>query len=323
MALRKRSYTRDSDKWLGVAWHNSRVKAQKNRKVQEQRDKRLASIETKLRGEGIDGSWASETMRIMEHHGFGLNQFTTRVLPHLERRMEERALEEARATLAKAQELAEIEKRTAEAEEVKRLGRVAERKRKEVREAAISARANARVAPGEQGEIDRLDIAKRATSVTIGEIAAELDQIVVVVRNPSSSLNSVRAVVNQSIFFDHGRNSIWAGLLLTMVRAAVGLFIVVFVLRAADGSAYEEAVGVVVFVGLLALPFDLIWSFVGFRRPRIKLALSVGSDRLSSAYYSEARDGRVNAPKLRKSTVPGDIWAKLEEANSSIRRFKR
>ncbi|TIS53794.1 MAG: hypothetical protein E5W91_29510 [Mesorhizobium sp.] len=107
MALRKRSYR--SGKLLATAFHNARVEHQNGRKAGQRDRSRKESVRARLKGEGIHESWTDEAVKIMDEHGYGVNQIGSRVIPILSRRMREHHTELQDASAEAAKKAAEKE----------------------------------------------------------------------------------------------------------------------------------------------------------------------------------------------------------------------
>lgn len=352
MALRKRSYKWGSDKWLGVAFHNARVDAHRDRKAREDRNRRLDAIRTKLRGEGIDGSWADEGMRIMESNGYGLNQFSTRVVPELRQVMRQVALDERRKAEEAEQRRLDAERRKADAEEAKRQRALADEQRQQqlraVREerkaeaakrkqdnAATRALATVgdekrRLADTElkqaiqvnrqlpPGAADAATLATRALSSTADRVSREADEIVSTIENPMFSLNDIVGAVNRSMYFDYGNRGLaaTAAFLLGDIALAVFVFLVVAI---TDKSVGTGTVSFALFVAMIfALPPLLVWHFIRLRGRRIRLALPWVSTTFKTEFLGLA-DGRVKPRALRKKDIPRDVSTKVGTMNAGFR----
>ncbi|MDW9478970.1 hypothetical protein GOB57_09780 [Sinorhizobium meliloti] len=320
MALRKRSYGKlGADKNSGVTVHNWLVDQERAARDRKERKRRVNDVSRKLRGEGIDPSWAEEALRIMEEYGYGLNQLSTRVLPELRRRIDERAQEEARKRQEKLEKQARASRKRAEKTEVDRLRRVGQQKRRELTEALNTARADARLRSGGASSIDTAEVILRAKENTVGEIEAEINEFGSLVGNPSSAVHAIHGAVNQSLYFDYSRTGVFKCLAWTAVRTVVGLVLVVSAVSAAKGSAYESAVSVLAALFLLALPVDLIWNFVTLRRPTIKPSYPSATAKYRSVFYALGGDARTKLPKFRKNDLPDQLRSKLEDLNKGLR----
>lgn len=261
MSLRKRSYRKNND-WLGVAFHNMRVDARRDRQTRANRDKRLGVVITKLRGEGIHESWADDALTIMEHNGYGLNQFSTKVVPLLvaKIRAQKQARQQAEANkIAEADRKktaletrkAEAERRTAEAAERRQRKRIederirqqniadgekrqseiveayeqmrlGEEKRKTAGLALRAAVEDVSRLPVTDPASDADDLARTAAVSALAEVGSDLDDILSTVNNPQYSIHVVRGAVNRSMFFDYVRHGIPKCLGIVGAEAVIG-----------------------------------------------------------------------------------------------------
>lgn len=352
MALRKRSYKWGSDKWLSVAFHNARVDANRDRKAREERSKRLDAIRTKLRGEGIDGSWADDALRIMESYGYGLNQFSTRVVPELRQVMRQVARDERRKAEEAEQRRLDAERRKSEAEEAQRQRALAaEQRRQQLRAAREERKADASkrkqdnaatramTTVGDErrkqantdlkqaiqvnrqlppGTADVATLAARALSSTADRVSSEADEIVSTIENPLFSFNGIVGAVNRSMYFDYGNRGLGAtaAILLGDVALAVVVFLAVAII---DKSLGSETASFALFVAMIfALPPLLVWHFIRLRRRRIRLALPWVATTFKTELLGLA-DGRVKPPGLRWKDIRHDVSAKVEAMNSGLR----
>ncbi|MCV9963530.1 hypothetical protein OIU34_16630 [Pararhizobium sp. BT-229] len=352
MALRKRSYKWGSDKWLGVAFHNARVDAHRDRKARDDRNRRLDAIRTKLRGEGIDGSWADDALRIMETYGYGLNQFSTRVVPELRQVMRQVALDERRKAEEGEQRRIDAERRKADVEETKRRRALAaeqrqqqlraareERKAEAAKRKQDNAATRAMATVGDEkrrqagtelkqaiqvnrqlspGAADTTALADRAMSSTADRVSREADEIVSTIENPLFSFNGVVGAVNRSMYFDYGNRGLasTAAILLGDVALAVVVFLVVAI---TDKSLGTETASFSLFVAMIfALPPLLVWHYIRLRRRRISLALPWVVTTFKTEFLGLA-DSRVKPPGLRRKDIPRDLSTKVEAINSGFR----
>ena len=320
MALRKRSHKFGSDKWLGTALHNMRVDAHRERKAKDDRDNRLGSIRTKLRGAGIDESWAEVALGIMESNGYGLNQFSSRVLPLLQARMTECAGEEDRK--ARAAELRRIDT-------ARRKAAVAEAKQQEAdcRSGRLKMKSDVKAAKVNAGKITWVDpgfdidgTRSKALGSTLAELSLDIQRAKVALDNPNSSLHDVRLAVSGSLYLDYTRTGFLKCLALIGLDALVFYAVLSFI--NAHIKDIEPNVGLVLvfMLGFLAGPVLMIRHLLWLIRPRIRLSMSYVAARYQSHFLSMATGQRALPPGIGSSDIPQGFLTDIKEINASLQR---
>lgn len=319
MALRKRSYKWGSDKWLGAALHNMRVDAYRERRAKDERNDRLASIRTKLRGAGIDDSWAEVALGIMESNGYGLNQFSNRVLPLLRDRMSDCAREEDRK--ARAAELRRVDagKRKATVAEARQqeadcLGNRL-RMTSEVKTATENVRKIAWLDPG----FDVEGAKKKALAATIDELSSDIHVVKTALGNPHSSLHEIRLAVSKSLFLDYARSG-FLKCLAWMGFDAVIFYMAFWVVDANIKDVEPNAgVALILMFTFLAGPILMIRHLVSLLRPRIRLSIPFLTTRYQSHFLSIASGQGALPPAIEKSDITQAILADMKDIESQLR----
>lgn len=92
---------------MATAFHNARVEYRNDRKASQRDRARKESVRVRLKGEGIHESWTDDALKIMDEHGFGVNQIGSRVIPILSRVMGEHHTELQVASADAAQKAAD------------------------------------------------------------------------------------------------------------------------------------------------------------------------------------------------------------------------
>jgi hypothetical protein len=319
MALRKRSYKWGSDKWLGAALHNMRVDAHRGRRAKDERNDRLASIQTKLRGAGIDGSWAEVALGIMEANGYGLNQFSNKVLPVLRERMNDSAREEDRK--ARAGELRRIDagKKNAALSE-------ARQQESQCISNRLKMTADLKVAKDDVRKITWLDPAfdsegakTKALSSTIDELSSDIQHVKSALDNSQSSIHDIRLAVSKSLFLDYAKSSVLKCLVLIGLDALVFYLVFSFINARIGGVEPNAGLVLLLILGFLAGPILMIRHLVWLRRPKVRLSMPVLMTRFQSHFLSMAKGQGALPPALAKSDIPQGISTSIQAINAGLR----
>lgn len=330
MAPRKRSYGRDSDRWLGVFIHNSLVDIEREKKRDAATKKRLDDIRARLRAFNIDVSWAETAHGIMLDYGYGLNQFATRVVPELRQIIRKTAIEEerkAREAEGKREqdrreaELRRVARETQKSElaEARRLKQEGDERRSRLASTVKSSRSLAARSGFLPETQEPGEAILAARSDTISEARAELAEIEAAIANPSATITRIHGIANRSLFFDYRKRS----LLRVMGFMALDLFLV-FVLglvvvacAEAFGFAKEDGGGLAATI-VVCSPLFLIWHYRRLRRRRIYLSDYATKLRFEAAFRERVPVGR-KPPKFRKTDLPTDILDKIRVLSTDLR----
>ncbi|MCS4089586.1 hypothetical protein [Rhizobium sp. BK176] len=320
MAPRKRSYKGAGDKWLWVWLHNASVDDHRAQRTRAERNERLFLIRTKLRGEGIDEGWAEVALGIMESNGFGLNQFSNRVVPLLRDHMIDHEREEARK--ARAAELRRIDKqkRKTALGEAKQQEALCRRNRRKMTSDIKAARKNAKRITWVDPGIDVAGAKHNALNQALAELRSDIGVAKTTLANHDSSIHEIRAAVGTSLFLDYVRRGLpkcFAWMYLDLVVFAVMMGTVVSLL-----SRHVENNWV---FGLCALAFfatgarAIIRHFVWLRRPRISLSMTFLKKRYQDHFLANARGQRLLPPVIEDTDIPQSILAEMEGIDTGLR----
>lgn len=330
MSLRKRSHKWGSDKWLSVAFHNARVDIHRNKKAKAEREKRLGAVRGKLRGEGIDESWAYTALEIMDRNGYGLNQFSTRTLPVLRESIREAAANERRAA-EEASNRAAVRERTriANASAANDRKEAKARSRTEMSEATavlrlstsrrkeLSRKAKARptAPPDTTGPVDPITVSQIAKADVIAELTSDLGRVEATLASGAPSRGKLMTAIGSSPFFKSPRMGITANLVMSGVDAFC-LCVVAFVLFGVFRE--NETAKTVVAVGILLSPLWLLWRFVRRRRTRLVIAWPTVNHAVIARFNELAPISGLAAPSMKKAELPADLVGRLAAAKASV-----
>ena len=324
MGLRKRSAKLGSDKWLSVAFHNVRVDMHRNRKASDERKKRLSAISSKLRGEGIDETWAETTLSLMESNGYGLNQFSTRVIPALRDEMQRTALREGQieadrqASAARSEQKRLDRERRAivrrEANDMAKLGAV---RRKAILK---SAKAAIPLTDRVSGPVDPISMAESARAAVLSSIDADLSRVEQVLASTGSTKHDLVGAIGSSPYFRKPRPGVMACVALVLLEVAV-----VFVLASLLSPVFFEAETAKSVLGgvMLCAPLWGAWRVAKRRSPRMRLSMDTVKAAVKVAFWNEFPVSGIAPPAFSSTDIPIDMRTRLEAVDRKVEAFPR
>jgi hypothetical protein len=320
MAPRKRSYKAAGDKWFGTWLHNASVDDHRERRTNSARKERLAAIRSRLASAGIDQSWAEVSLGIMKSNGFGLNQFSNRVLPVLHERMRDCSRKEDRK--ARAGELRNIDART-------RNEAVAEAKqneanlRKDRKALAFDVKTSANNAKKATWSDPGLDIGAakhRALSATMADLSSDIRGAKSVLDKPFSSIHEVRLALSKSLFLDYTSSGFFKCLAWLGLDALVAYSAFKFVDSIlGPPSQSSQAIALILFVVFLGVPILMIRHLAWLMRPRLTLSMPFVEKRYRQHFLANVMGQRVLPPAIKKSDIPQDVLNSIDEIKSGLR----
>ncbi len=318
-ALRKRSYKGAGDKWLEVMFHNMDVDDHRERMAKNERNHRLASIRTKLVNAGIDDAWAEVALGIMKSNGFGLNQFSNRVLPVLRDRMRDCVRKEDRK--ARANELRNIDarKKKATVAEAKQHEAHCRSERRQISGNVKKAAHEAKKIASPDPAVDIEDVKRKALAATLSELSSDIQLAKAVLGNPYVSLHEIRLAVSKSLFLDYTRSGFLkciAWMWFDFVVVCVLFIAAIFAIK--DTDLHHGSGGIALF-SLMAGPIMMIRHLVRLRKPRIGLSMPFLTKRFQSHYLSDVTTQQALPPIIRKSELPEATRKDLKEIASLLR----
>jgi hypothetical protein len=323
MAPRKRSYKGAGDKWLGVWLHNASVEDHREGRTKAARNERLASIRTKLSGEGIDESWAEVTLGIMDSDGYGLNQFSNRVLPVLRDRMSACARKEDRK--ARAGELRNIDarRRKEAVAEARKNEAHCRNGRRELTSGVKTSTKNAKKVTWFDPGFDIGEAKNKALAATLADLSADIRLAKTVLDNPFSSIHEIRLAVSKSLFLDYTWNGFfkciaWLGFDVLVVYMAFNV-IEPYLKNVDPNHGPGHALALVAFIGVLAVPILVIRHLVWLAKPRLRLSMAFLKKRYQSHFLSNATGQRVLPPAIEKSDITQSIISDMKEIELALR----
>ncbi len=319
MGLRKRSAKFGSDKWLGVALHNMLVDADRESKAKAELKKRLAAIRRKLRGADIDESWAEVTLDIMSSYGYGLNQFSNRVLPLLRERMRDCAHAEDRK--ARAAELRRID-----ADNRKTTVLEAKRQEADCRRARLQVNSDVKIAKDNAAKVTWLDpgfdiegTKSKALASTFDELSSDMRTAKKALDDEFSSLPEVRLAVSKSLFLDYSTNGFFKCLFWLGADVLVAYSTLHFVNALVKGVEPNLASVLAIMFAFVAIPVVIIRHLIWLGQPKIKLSMPFVVSRYQSHFLTRSAGQGVMPPAIGKQEIPQDILDGMKEINLALR----